>query len=55
MNKNKKKTEVDPVPTIPAFPPSVPEITPQPDKNKPEQPLPEIIPFHNTPEIKQVN
>lgn len=51
MNYPKKKPEIKPPPIIPAVPPLQPEIKPKPDKNRPEQPAPEIIPNPN-PEIK---
>ena len=50
MNKNQKQPEIKPSPA-PNTPSSIPEIAPRPDKNMPEQPLPEIIPSHN-PEIR---
>ena len=49
-NNNKPKPEVNPSPRIPIIP-SVPEIIPKPDRNKPEKPIPERLPSI-APELK---
>ncbi len=53
MKRNHKKIEIIPVPTIPNIPSVIPEIMPQPDKNKPEHSSPDIIPSTH-PEIAPV-
>jgi hypothetical protein len=52
MNTNSKpeKEEIEPLKTEPAIKP-VPEIKPEPNKNKPEVPAPDVKPLSPNPEV----
>ncbi len=54
MNSSPIKPEIETVPDPPSIPSAPPEIMPQPDITKPEQPLPDINPTPSIPEIKPI-